>query len=157
MKHPFQRLLVCSNQIPSPNRCLLAAAGPSIYSFSLEDGRLLSTWSQEHPNKVPDNLNKSGGEGAAERDVPSSPKQEHEEAIGQKRKLSQHFHSTEDNATEERPSKSTKTSPTLSAPDVIRLISTNSGRHVVAVTGHDKCIRVFELQSYGVLKLLSER
>lgn len=40
---------------------------------------------------------------------------------------------------------------------VIKLASTSKGRHVVAVTAEDKCIRVFELTENGVMHQVSER
>ena len=42
-------------------------------------------------------------------------------------------------------------------PPVIKLAGTSDGHHVVAVTGEDKCIRVFELPEDGCLIQLSER
>ena len=42
-------------------------------------------------------------------------------------------------------------------PLVIKLSGTSNGRHVVAVTGEDKCIRVFDLAADGTLMQLSQR
>ena len=42
-------------------------------------------------------------------------------------------------------------------PLVIKLAGTSNGQHVVAVTGEDKCIRVFDLAADGTLTQLSER
>ena len=40
---------------------------------------------------------------------------------------------------------------------VIKLAATSNGRHVVAVTSEDKCMRVFELKGDGVMYQTSER
>ena len=42
-------------------------------------------------------------------------------------------------------------------PPIIKLASTSAGQHVIAVTGEDKCIRVFDLAVNGTLAQLSER
>ena len=44
-----------------------------------------------------------------------------------------------------------------SNPPIVKLAGTSAGQHVVAVTGEDKCIRVFALAAKGTLTQLSER
>lgn len=45
----------------------------------------------------------------------------------------------------------------LTNPPIIKLAGTSAGQHVIAVTGEDKCIRVFALAVNGTLTQLSER
>ncbi|KAK0654456.1 tRNA (guanine-N(7)-)-methyltransferase non-catalytic subunit trm82 [Lasiodiplodia hormozganensis] len=42
-------------------------------------------------------------------------------------------------------------------PRIIKLVASRDGQHIVAVTGEDKCVRVFSLDPSGALKQLSER
>ncbi|KAI9794489.1 MAG: tRNA (guanine-N(7)-)-methyltransferase non-catalytic subunit trm82 [Candelina submexicana] len=156
MKHPFQCLLICPSQDCSGSGCLLAAAGSYIHTFSLDNQVLLSTWPQkeDQPNDISDGLNENQGEGSTKPSPAFNPDQE---LVGKKRKLSHPIDPPEDYTVKEKSSKGFRKPTTPGKPDVIKLISTNSGRHVVAVSGQDKCIRVFELQSSGVLRLLSER
>ena len=42
-------------------------------------------------------------------------------------------------------------------PPVIKLAVSRDGRHVIAITGEDKCLRVFELSFSGVLSPISKR
>ena len=49
------------------------------------------------------------------------------------------------------------TSQQPSVPPVIKLAGTSAGQYVIAVTGEDKCIRVFDLAANGTLTQLSER
>lgn len=45
----------------------------------------------------------------------------------------------------------------LHANPVIKLAATSSGRYVIAVTGEDKCMRVFEMNADGIMHQISER
>ncbi|KAI9698182.1 MAG: tRNA (guanine-N(7)-)-methyltransferase non-catalytic subunit trm82 [Candelina mexicana] len=159
MKHPFQCLLICPSQDCSGSGCLLAAAASYIYTFSLDNQVLLSTWPQreDQPNDISDGLNGNQDEGSTKRSPAFDPDKEPQELVGKKRKISHPIDSPENYTVKEKSLKGFQKPTTPGEPDVIRLISTTSGRHVVAVSGQDKCIRVFELQSSGVLKLLSER
>ncbi|EKG21990.1 hypothetical protein MPH_00682 [Macrophomina phaseolina MS6] len=44
-----------------------------------------------------------------------------------------------------------------SRPKIIKLAVSTDGQYVVAITGEDKCLRVFSIESSGQLKQLSER
>jgi tRNA (guanine-N(7)-)-methyltransferase subunit TRM82 len=56
------------------------------------------------------------------------------------------------------PGKRVKLSPSKEQkPNFSTLILSRNGQYLVAVTGEDKCVRVFETDSHGRLHQLSER
>jgi tRNA (guanine-N(7)-)-methyltransferase subunit TRM82 len=117
-------------KIQMPYQCLdvagdvlIAARGSSIYCFSLENYSLLSIW-------------KSGI--SAEPATPPTTK---------RRKLSHTGDSQEPNTRDGKKKTNSRLEAVasgLESPAVIALAVTKSGNHVVAVTGEDKSIRVFE-------------
>ena len=159
MMQPFQGLVCCPNASNVRSSILLAASGPYIYSFDAQDGSYLSSWPSQ---------------GLERREVALAEVSWAEESTSTKA-----CESTE----VERPPKRRRTSlsravssstsaeiliesqvktdsnktPQVSHADVSRLICTSNGGHVIAVTGEDKAIRVFQLWEDGSLTQISER
>jgi len=146
MRMPYQCLAKCGN-------ILLAARGSRIDSFNLENGSLLSTWSCP---STQENLNGKVADGATIKkittqnsesssvditlDAPSPP--------AKRRKLSSSEAADVEPGSKEGKKKQNNRSDAvasgLEAPAVIALTATRDARHVIAVTGEDKSIRVFE-------------
>ncbi|KAK7542895.1 uncharacterized protein J3D65DRAFT_615316 [Phyllosticta citribraziliensis] len=55
------------------------------------------------------------------------------------------------------PGKKRKVSQDSSRPNIIKLTTSHDGAHVVAITGEDKCVRVFAIAANGELQHVSER
>jgi tRNA (guanine-N(7)-)-methyltransferase subunit TRM82 len=152
---PYQCMVQCGN-------LLIAARGSSIDSF--RDGSLLSTWkcpsiqAAARPSlEVTTKLVTQHYETSVEITTDSAPP-------AKKRKLSTSGPAEAKSATKEGGKKQNSRSDAvrsgLEAPAVIALAITKERRHVIAVTGEDKSIRVFEnVQEDGVhrLKQLSQR
>jgi tRNA (guanine-N(7)-)-methyltransferase subunit TRM82 len=134
---------------------LIAAAGSRIDLFSLEDGSLLSTWKcpplqgSQHgtpavreatptPKVVPHRSDSSCVDVTVDRSSPPA----------KKRKLSNsRIDEPTSNSCQEKKKKQPRSDAVasgLDAPAVILLAVTKAANHVIAVTGQDKCIRVFE-------------
>ncbi|PYH50069.1 putative tRNA methyltransferase [Aspergillus saccharolyticus JOP 1030-1] len=126
-QHPFQ----CVQYVQRPQaKLLLVSAGPRLYSYSAETGQRLASWPQDT--------------GSSDQEPPEK-----------KRKVS----SSESGPLEEgkaaEKNEKAKTAPAWSNIPIVT--STSNGEYAIAVTGEDKCIRVFQLQDDGSLNQLSER
>ena len=146
MSPPFQCLLA-SPLTPgaSQKHLLLGAAGSKIYSFSADTGVLLSSWSHKTGSNI-ENENPT--------DIVEPP--------AKRRKHAPSGHASDSSSAEivvENGSKKRRRpkQPIMFGHNVTKLIHASSGGHVVAVTGEDKCIRVFVLHKTGMLEQLSER
>lgn len=172
MEFPYQRLRVSGN-------ILVAAQAARIHTFSLGDGSHLGTWSHpkaESSHTAPDKEN--GAEGV----VTSLGNQENGSEVGQvppakRRKLDAEDGSGEADAEAQTPEgdgqgavgkKAKKPKGEKQKHDAVReaaaerlvvtvLEITRDRRHVVAVTGQDKTIWVFEHDGNGTLTQLSNR
>lgn len=163
MIKPFQCLYYCPLRDSNSHNVLLAASGPRIFSFNVSDGSLLSTWSstadeegtknllQSQPRNLPD-----GGKNGVEE---ASASQDNDaERPGKRRKLSPYESESETVSTEIIIQDRNEGSDiAASTPAVIKLTGSANGKYVVAVTGEDKCIRVFELYGNGTLVESSKR
>lgn len=143
---------------------LIAARGSSIDSFSLEDGSLLSTWkcpstqevrSGRHAPEVTTKLVAQNSESSVEITIDASS------PPAKKRKLSASDPTPVPKEVKKKQNnRSDAVASGLEAPAVTALTAAKGGRHVIAVTGEDKSIRVFEnSKEDGVnrLKQLSQR
>jgi tRNA (guanine-N(7)-)-methyltransferase subunit TRM82 len=158
--HPFQKLCYISQS--GGDGLLLAAAGPQILSLDLTNGGILSRWPDDAPrsDEKPSYERSTNGEmlGRSVDDDPptkrrkTSPSQE-EDQDSRESSISVEFVSERAKGQRRKKKKVVKSPP----PNVSHILSTGDGRHVVAVTAEDKCVRVFELVAAGFLKLLSER
>lgn len=126
-QYPFQ----CIQFVERPQaKLLLASAGPRLYSYSAETGQRLASWPQDT--------------GSSDQEPPEK-----------KRKVSTaEGGSVEESETAEKTEKS-KAPPAWSNIPIVT--STSNGEYVIAVTGEDKCIRVFQVQDDGSFQQLSER
>jgi tRNA (guanine-N(7)-)-methyltransferase subunit TRM82 len=133
---------------------LIAAAGSCIDLFSLQDGSLLSTWKcpaaqgsqngtpavKEAPSNKPVSQKPESASVDVTADTSSPP--------AKKRKLSNsRIDEPTSNSCQEKKKKQPRSDAVasgLDAPAVIILAVTKAANHVIAVTGQDKCIRVFE-------------
>ena len=153
MLTPIQRLLYCSRQGSSRLNVLLAASGPSIRTFN-NDGTCISKWSHLEPAESTKNTR--------DRSPGSHEGKDSEVPPGKRRKVSDAGNASEASSVEvvvENGRKKRRKSKRkdLMVPSVINLIATSDGKHVVAVTGEDKSLRVLELLENGALKQISQR
>ena len=153
---PYQCLKKCGD-------LLIAARGSSIDSFSLENRSLVSTWKCPSTQEAQANAPVQEEEVVASLSAAVDVATEQSTPPAKRRKLS----------VSEEPEKSSQKngkgknhrsdalSTGLEAPAVIALTATKGGQHVIAVTGEDKSIRVFEnllkQDSKHELKQLSQR
>lgn len=135
---PYQCLKQCGT-------ILIAARGSSIDSFSLEDRSLLSTW------KIPSNQQSNIVQNSGTSANPTSQNSESmdialnsEAPPAKRRKLSNAENSQKPSEKRKANNRSDAVAYGLQAPAVIALAATKGGRHVIAVTGEDKSIRVLE-------------
>jgi tRNA (guanine-N(7)-)-methyltransferase subunit TRM82 len=150
-----------SSQQQIPYQCLkkyettlIAARGSSIDLFNLEDHLLLSTWkcpSEPEPEpgfslSVPEtSMKPAPQESKSNADIISNTDASTPQA--KRRKLSNAAHSpktSETNGQRKANNRSDAVASGLQAPAVIALAVARGGKHVIAVTGEDKSIRVFE-------------
>ena len=153
--HPFQKL--CYIDPSGAGQVLLAATGPRILSLDLKNGGVLSRWPHDTPapeeQSDGDLYGRPSSDDSPRKRRKISPQEGAEEQESPESSVSIEFVS--ERAKGQRRKKKKIVQPTL--PNVSQIISTADGTHVIAVTAEDKCIRVFELDSVGRLKQLSER
>lgn len=157
LRAPYQCLQKADN-------FLVAARGSSIDLFSLEDLSLLSTWTC--PTVQAPNTKGTSQSTTQQSPDPTNAEASHLSPPAKRRKLS------DDNTTQEpddvaqkakrkQNSRSDSVESGLEAPAVTTLAVTKAGRHVIAVTGEDKTVRVFEItvndDNKHYLKSLSQR
>lgn len=145
LQHPFQRIQFFK-PAPAAQKLLVAAAGPKLYCYAAETGRRLGVWPQDQETANGQNSN------IAEKGTNADG----QEPPGKKRKLSP---SADEPSNDSKPNtKETGKSQSSSSWSHIPLLVTSpTGKYIVAVTPEDKCIRVFEVSEGGVLQQVSER
>ena len=160
MLHTYQCWCYCW-QASQSKGILVGANGSSIHTFSAQNGRYLSTWpslynSTRSQAKGQDLVDNSGT-------LPlNDPPPDDSGPPSKRQKLSLARDESSNSATEivvARDSDNDESTfpQQLLSPLVIKLAGASNGQHVVAVTGEDKCIRVFDLAADGTLTQLSER
>ncbi|KAK2765337.1 tRNA (guanine-N(7)-)-methyltransferase non-catalytic subunit trm82 [Arachnomyces sp. PD_36] len=148
-QHPFQAIQYLAPQESGGRDLLFAAAGPSIYAFDLEDGAHLSIWPQDRDVEAP----KSEPTNASPKDVTEPETQGPPE---KKRKLSSSAADSKPDDSQEAAAEDSGSGNTTWS--VIPILTTSAdGKHLIAVTGEDKCIRVFNCDKDGKLTQLSGR
>ncbi|KAL9634608.1 MAG: hypothetical protein Q9164_003992 [Protoblastenia rupestris] len=154
MLHPFQCLLYCS--LSSEFRVLVAAAGPYIHTFDVNKGKYLSTWPSLGNSKF---LVKEAEITESQSDDVMVSKVDSVESprAAKRRKISPAGDISESSFAEIVVENHAVEVPRSLNPPIVKLAATQNGQHVIAVTGEDKCIRVFELARNGVMKEFSER
>ena len=156
MLQPFQCLLVCSRLVGKPISVIVAASRSSIFSFSASDGSFLSSWPQGFKSDT------TSTTFITNPDAKTESQEKNLERPGKRRKLSASGDISDSSSAEivvengrgkgRKPRDKGK-----SIPAVIKIIGTSDGKNIVAVTGGDKCIRVFQLLENGSLEQLSQR
>ena len=155
----FQSLLCCENTSTIRSSVLLAASGPHIYSFDAQDGTYLASWpSQALERKatalaeVPRAGDQKSTKGCGSTEVERPPKR-------RRTSLSRAVSSSTsaEIVVESEVETGSNEATQVSDADVSKLICTSNGRHVIAVTGEDKAVRVFQLWEDGSLTQISER
>ncbi|KAL2823189.1 hypothetical protein BDW59DRAFT_149062 [Aspergillus cavernicola] len=133
-QHPFQCIQFVKKKNGDSRNVLVASAGPKIFSYAAESGQRLSIWPQKGAD-LPD-----------ANDAGSNP--ENEGPPEKKRKV--------DPASEQTASAASgKKSATWT--NIPILTSTPDGEYLVALTGEDKCIRVFQIEEDGSFQQISAR
>ena len=156
MIHPFQQITYCGYLHPNDLNFVFAASGHLIYSFNALDGSFLYRWSHTIAQNGGDKTVRDHGTQSID------PQDSGPDRPGKRRKLSVVGDASESTSAEllvnnpSQPSwkQEAKTPPT---PAIIKLTATPNGRHLVAVTGEDKCIRVLRVLADGGLEQLSKR
>lgn len=153
MIHPFQHILYCEEPHGDDLGLLFAASGCWIYSFSASDGSFISRWSP---------TTNQHGIGKSFQNQQIDPGENESGRLGKVRKLNETEDASEgtlveivvDNADQRSKNQMAEDPP---APAVIKLAVTPNLKHLVAVTGEDKCIRVLRVSADGGLEQLSIR
>ncbi|KAF7128211.1 hypothetical protein CNMCM5793_002753 [Aspergillus hiratsukae] len=134
-QHRIESIRYVERQTAGFHNLFVASAGPKIYTYAAETGRQLAIW-PEAANAADSTV------------VGVAPSSEGDEPSAKKRKVS-----PAPEQTARGPQSETST-----AWSTIPILAVSSdGNYVVAVTGEDKCLRVFEIEESGNLKQLSER
>ncbi len=160
MPHPYQCLLYCSRPGQAEAGILVASSGPYIHTFNVHNGTYLSSWpsGQGYGESSKDDATTELGSGLTGK---TEVDQEDPQRPRKRRKLSPPRDDSGSSAEivvngGDAHDQNPKLKPAISPP-VIKLAGTSNGHHVVAITGEDKCIRVFELRENGCLIQLTER
>ncbi|KAI8676918.1 TRNA (guanine-N(7)-)-methyltransferase non-catalytic subunit TRM82 [Fusarium sp. Ph1] len=162
---------------------LFAARGGKIHSFSLDDGAHLSTWKHPDVDKIDAAVKAISDEASSEKPVDQEPVAAEGEADDEPPAKRQKVEEPKDEAVKETEqtedpdkqasgkkkggkksknrnqprNKEHNISRVPDRPVITHLTSTSDGSHVLAITGHDKAIWVFENDGKGNLTQLSKR
>lgn len=140
-QHPFQCLRYVKRRAEGQKDLLVATAGRNLYSYAAASGQRLDVWPQDvdrHTESAPRDDSTADGQAPPEKKRKLSPAAEiqSDEKSGQK--------------------KSSGIKPLAWSTIPILAVSHDS-KYIVAVTGEDKCIRVFSLAEDGKFQELSSR
>lgn len=152
MPHPFQCLLYRSVSAKNDPKVLIAASASCIYSFNVLDGTLISSCPPlegEKKSYGKDSLSQdSDNANVVQRDYPES------QLPRKRRRRSNSQDDAESSSAEIVVDSESKVEKRAT---IIKLSITHDGKYVIAITGEDKCIKVFELTRCGMLRPYSER
>ena len=154
MPHPFQCLLYCPRSSKRP--VLVAAAGQYIHTFDIGNGAHLFTWPTLEGAQSPAKktaLLKSQDKG----EIGTKIDKDDSDHAAKRQKLSPVGDDSESSSAEIVVEDRTSKVPKALNPPILKLIATRNGQSVIAVTGEDKCVHVFELTAGGILNQRSER
>lgn len=155
MRHPFQYLALAATP---DGYILVAASGSSISTYRLNNGALLATWCP--PQKPKGKGKKESGEAEWKDAQAHSERANNDSQPPIKRTKRSGRGDGPDRPAESTAinfPKSVAGSSTTSKAAVTKLAITSDAKYVIAVTGDDKCIRVFALLEDGRLLQRSER
>lgn len=161
MSHPYQCLTYCQQASQSETGILVGASGSYIHTFSAQNGRYLSTWPFVESTKQTRSIGQKIGNKSEVRHSKISP-QDDSSRPSKRQKLSPVRDESGSSSAEivvagDSDDGDSSSPQQPSNPPVIKLAATSTGQYVIAVTGEDKCIRVFDLAADGTLTQLSER
>ena len=161
MSHPYQCLLHCHQASQIEASILVAAAGSYIHTFSAQSGRYLSTWPSLEITAQTRSAGQNKGNEFKVPHTKSFPRDDSKRPP-KRQKLSPAREESGSSSAEivvagDSDNGETTSSQQLLNPPIIKLARTSAGQHVIAVTGEDKCIRVFDLAVNGTLTQLGER
>ena len=156
MAHPYQCLLYCHRPESDISQILIAASGAYIHTFSVSNGRHLSSWSSTNDCIVHNNESITS---VFRDDEDRSSRGGHDDSQPppKRRKTSPRPVISNESSSAEIVVEDDGITHDFHSNPVIKLASTSKGRYVVAVTAEDKCIRVFGLTEDGVMHQVSER
>lgn len=161
MSHPYQCLIHCPQASPSEGGILVGASGSCIHTFSAQNGSYLSTWPSFENTAQTQSIGQND-RNRLEAPYPKSSHEEESQRFSKRQKLSPAKDESGSSSAEivvagdSDNGESTSSQQPSNSP-IVKLAGTSAGQHVVAVTGEDKCIRVFGLAANGTLTQLSER
>ena len=151
---PFHRILYCDRKESSS--LIIAASGDCIHSFSALTGTLLSSWSQNRGSFSPIQQPRTQAAGSADFWAASSERPVKRRRLSGSAEVSDST-SAEiviDNDNKKPRRQKPKIEP---VPAVTNIMVNSTGKHIIAVTGEDKCIRVLEVLADNTLLQISER
>ena len=139
----------------------MGASGSRIHTFSAQNGRYLSTWPHVEKSAQSQLIGRKSETDSKVSNLDDSPQDEVEPPT-KRQKLSlvkneSSSSSAEIVVTGESDNNEFSSLEQPSNLPVIKLAGTSNGQRVIAVTGEDKCIRVFDLAADGTLTQFSER
>ncbi|KAL4982349.1 hypothetical protein BDW68DRAFT_192230 [Aspergillus falconensis] len=137
-QHPFQCIQFVKKKKGEHRDVLVASAGAKLFSYATDSGRRLSVWPRDDAGIDTPDANGAG----------SNP--ETEGPPEKKRKVESSSENNDDAGA--AAAKNTRTWTNIPI-----LTSTPDGEYLVALTGEDKCIRVFRIEEDGSFVQLSER
>ena len=137
-QHPFHCVQFLDRQSNGSQDLLIASAGPKIYSYAAKSGQRLAVW--------PQNAEPSDKDGAENSQEPPEKKRRVSDSGAPKREDAK-------SAAKEMG----KPTASIEWSNIPLLVASSNGKHVVALTGEDKCIRVLSVGEDGVLDQLSAR
>ena len=161
MSHPYQCLCHCPRASQFETGILVGASGSRIHTFSAQNGRYLSTWPSVEKSAQIQSIGRKSETDSKMSNLKGFPQDEVEPPT-KRQKLSLVKNESSSSSAEIVVSGESDNDESSSLqqplnPPVIRLTGTSNGQQVVAVTGEDKCIRVFDLAADGTLTQFSER
>lgn len=147
MHYPFQKLC-CVQPVDGQQPFLLAASGAVISSFNLKDGSLLSRW-PPLANEDEDRIKREGTRPTKRRKI-----EEGNHAELSRDNLEDSVEDKTERMKSERRKLKIESSKLL---NVSHIVTTSDGVNVIAVTGEDKAVGVFNVRAGGILELLNQR
>ena len=161
MSHPYQCLTYCQQASHSETGIVVGASGSYIHTFNAQNGRYLSTWPSLGNIKRTRSISPNFGIELGVPHLKSSPEDDSERPSKRQKLYPIRDESGSSSAEivlagDCDSGESSSWQQPLNSP-IIKLAATFAGQYVVAVTGEDKCIRVFHLAADGTLTQFSER
>ena len=143
MAHPYQCLLYCYRPEDHISRILIAASGECIHVFDVTKGEHLSSW-PSMGDAVPSNHKQGYPSSMNEENLVKEDYNCGSQPPSKRRKMSPKGAVSSESSSTEIVVECIDGSGDFHSNPVIKLAATSKGRHIVAVTGEDKCMRAFE-------------